>query len=267
VERARALARRLGLGAVFAGARRARLVEDPTRFVLREITGAGPSCYRLRSSGLHICLRHRTPDGYALDQALLEDHFALPDPVLVVLKGRVGPLRVLDLGANIGLFGVAVLAHFPDAEFVSFEPETSNALVLRAVVAANGREDRWQVVEACAAARDGTVAFEVGGFGISRVVESGAEAIEMPAKDVFPYLREADLVKIDIEGAEWEILEDPRLSETTASAIHVEYHARLGAGQNPAGHARGLLERAGYCVFPFRRHGEREGILWAWRES
>jgi FkbM family methyltransferase len=252
---------------VRATARRARLVDRPARFLVREVAGAdGTSCYGLRDSDLNVCIRHRTPDVYALDQAFQEGHFEIPGRILDVLTRRAGPLQILDLGANIGLFGIAVLKRFPDAELVAFEPDASNAAVLRAVVAANGRERNWHVVEACAAARDGVVPFEVGRFGVSRVAEDGPGTAEMPAKDVFPYLAAADLAKIDIEGAEWEILEDARLAEAPVSALHVEYHGRLGAGEDPAAHAEQLLERAGYRVLPFRRHSEREGILWAWRE-
>jgi FkbM family methyltransferase len=261
------LARRFGLGAARATARRARLVDKPARFVVRELAGAdGASRYGLRASGRDVFIRHRTPDVYALDQAFLEGHFDMPHPVLDVLRGGGSPLRALDLGANIGLFGIAVLERFPDAQLVAFEPDAANAAVLRAVVAANGRERDWQIVEACAAAHDGVVPFEVGGFGISRIAEDGPGTIEMQAKDVFPYLADTDLAKIDIEGAEWEILEDARFVELPVSALHVEYHARLGAGDDPAAHAQQLLEGAGYRVVPFRRHNEREGILWAWRE-
>ena len=45
-----------------------------------------------------------------------------------------------------------------------------------------------------------------------------------PRVDVFPYLAAADLVKIDIEGSEWEILADARFAGIAARVLVLEYH-------------------------------------------
>jgi hypothetical protein len=85
---------------------------------------------------------------------------------------------------------------------------------------------------------------------------------EFPAVDVFPMLKDADLVKIDIEGAEWAILTDPRFRELSAAALFLEYHPP---------HTRedivSTLEQAGWRVLPFEERSPGLGELWAVRRK
>jgi hypothetical protein len=46
----------------------------------------------------------------------------------------------------------------------------------------------------------------------------------VPVRDVFPYMQECDLLKIDIEGGEWGLLADPRFASTSAKALVMEVH-------------------------------------------
>ncbi len=41
-------------------------------------------------------------------------------------------------------------------------------------------------------------------------------------------------MKIDIEGAEWALLADPRFRELRAPVVGLEYHAQGGAPADPA---------------------------------
>ncbi len=258
---------RLLLGGPLATARRARLVRGSAQFALREaIRRRSTRCYRLRESGLAVCIRHATPDVYGLDQAFLERHFDLTPDVRAAL-GDVRSPRVVDLGANIGLFGIRILAEYPGATITAFEPDPTNAAVLRQVVRANDAADRWRVVEAVAATREGSVRFELGRYGVSRVAAEGEAGVEVPAHDVFTHLDGVDLLKLDIEGAEWEIVRDARFAGISARAIHFEYHRRLAPSDDPERAATELLESRGYRVAPLRRHSPVEGILWAWRAS
>jgi hypothetical protein len=89
-------------------------------------------------------------------------------------------------------------------------------------------------------------------------------------QDVMPTLARADLAKIDIEGAEWPILSDPRLHRGPA-AIAVEFHERGCPGASTVESATRLLEQAGFeIVQPSRPLGpdefpHQQGMLWALR--
>jgi hypothetical protein len=122
--------------------------------------------------------------------------------------------------------------------------------------------DPNHVIRAAAAARDGTVGFTSGGFGVSHTDPEGEQ---VRAVDVFPYLASADLAKIDIEGSEWELLADERFAVLPTPVLHLEYHARNAPSADPQRATIEALERAGYEHGPVLTTLEGAGMLWAWR--
>ena len=78
--------------------------------------------YRSRESNVRIYLRHGTLDILTFDEIFRLGHYDLLLVVSYLLR-RVGrPLRVADVGANIGLFGTLMRRLFPDAAITAFEP-------------------------------------------------------------------------------------------------------------------------------------------------
>lgn len=241
-----------------AHVRQAAVLKPGWLFLWREVVRRRPveRAYRLRATGQTVILRHRTPDLGGVTEVFVNDNYAFSDEILGALAPS-RPLRAVDLGANIGLFGLKLLAACPDAQIVAVEPDPENARVLRATIAANDAAASWTVVEACAAVRDGTQRFLSGRFLTSR---ASPEGTPRPAIDVFPLLHGADVVKIDIEGAEGEILADERFGELTAAVLFLEYHPP---------HTReavlGRLRAAGYAPGPFSESGDGHADLWALR--
>src|SRR5439155_19498264 len=184
-------------------ARIAPHLREPLRFSARQIARRqGLGHYRLRDSGVAICIRHSTGDLITMEEILADGHYE-PPPALRGLFAKNGrPLEVADLGANVGLFSAWLLGRCPAAHIVAFEPDPGNAAVLREFLRANGRESDVRVIEACAATADGELRFAAGGFGGSHVVAPGGDepdAMTVAATDVFPHIGGADLLKINIE--------------------------------------------------------------------
>ena len=247
---------------------RCTLVRERLRFVANELRPrAVLGRYHLRRSGVAICLRHHSPDVFALDQGFSQDLYEIGPQARAALARLDRPLEVVDLGANIGLFCAYVLGELRVKRLIAFEPDHSNAAVLAQAIRANDRQDSWDLIEACAASSDGSLPFISGRFGMSRIAEPGnAEATSVPALDVFPYLEQVDLLKIDIEGGEWSLLADPRFRSVPASAILLEYHRHLCPDANPRELARDLLAGAGYEVEQSADDPEGDlGTLWAWK--
>jgi hypothetical protein len=96
---------------------------------------------------------------------------------------------------------------------------------------------------------------------------NGAAPVDVEVVDIFPTLGEADLVKMDIEGAEWPILQDPRFESLGISALVLEYHPQGAPEADTLGAVRGILRDAGFTVDeqPVEQHGS-VGVIWAWRE-
>jgi len=76
-----------------------------------------------------------------------------------------------------------------------------------------------------------------------------------------------DVMKMDIEGGEWAVLTDARLSDLGADALVLEWHARgCPEGDAHAATIR-LLNAAGYSRLQEVESGPDNGLLWAWREK
>jgi FkbM family methyltransferase len=239
-------------------------VRGSARFVLRELTGKETlTRYELRSSGRPVYVRHNTGDRVVLHEIFYDGHYDFPEPVAAYLEGLDRPPEIVDLGANIGLFGVLMLARFPDARMTAFEPDSTNAEVHRRSMAENDSEGRWQLVEAAASDRNGRVSFRSGEYARSRI-EAGEGREKVDAYDVFPYLERADFAKIDIEGGEWAILGDERFARLPTPVLVLEYHADLCPEPDPRVAALDAVSSAGYrttetWAFP------GQGMLWAWK--
>lgn len=275
------VARRLWLSPTAHRYRRAnrilRRAGEAGAFAVREThadkISAAPSVYRLRDSGLRVALRHGSSDVWVLEEIFDRRCYAAPEPVWSILSGLGRPPRILDLGGHIGLFGLYMLGLFPEAEITSVEPDPENLRLLDTCIRLNDREDQWSVVRACAGVADGRAHFvscepSYGDYARSHVTaSSGPRQLQVPIRDVFALVAGVDLVKMDIEGSEWEILQDPRLAEMRPAAVVLEYHPYRCPEADARTCATRLLTEAGYELGPHARSAEGEGILWAWSRS
>ena len=257
-----ASARRVAWGRTLSQALRVR---RPWRYLRAAAAHSGqPRAYALRSSGLRVILRHGTRDTVTFDEVFCSSAYEPPEHVRRVLAGLAGPLRVLDLGANIGLFTTYALGRWPGARITAFEPDGANAALLRECVELNRGRGAVEIVEAAATASAGTIAFVGGLEAESHRVhpDERADTVVVDAVDVFAYFEDADLVKIDIEGGEWDLLGDPRLGAGGPRAIVLEHHGRHCPGGDPRATASALLTAAGYAVHAPGPAVGGVGMLW-----
>jgi FkbM family methyltransferase len=240
---------------------RASPVRRVDAFLARELRPpAGPARYRLRGSGATVFVRHRTPDVAALGEVFYERQYEPPEVVAEVLDGLGDRLCIVDLGANVGYFGVFAMGRFPGAQVTAVEPDPANLDLLARTMKANGWS--WRVVRAAATNADGEIAFAAGRFTTSRIEAGGSL---FPAVDAFSLLDHADLAKIDIEGGEWAILGDSRLATEAAKAIVLEYHPYLCPEDDALWYASARLTSSGYRVERTIEFDVGHGMLWAWR--
>ena len=136
-----------------------------------------------------------------------------------LLSRQDGPFLFLDAGANIGAYTYWVLACARErARITAFEANPAIAARLRANLARNGF-DHIRVHEVALTTKPGRLRFHVdpGNLGESGILSgegthaAAAEGVlEVPGEPLAPYLeqqeRAPDLLKIDIEGAEAEVL-------------------------------------------------------------
>lgn len=241
--------------------RAALLTTAPVRFALADlVTSRGRiRTWSLRDGGT-ITLMHRR-DLEAFHELMVAGEY---EPPAELWDRLAAPRTILDLGGNIGMFAHWAHRRWPHATITSFEPDPDNLRVFRAGL---DEDSRIELVEAAAMTTSGHAVLS-GGSGAGRQVEFRDQPVpgSMPAVDIFEHLRDADLVKMDIEGGEWPILSDPRLAELHDVVWVIEFH-RVGAPSMPAHDAaKALFERAGFAVGHATHNHWGHGTLWAWKD-
>ncbi len=242
--------------------RAARALRPAGRFVVNQRGRATVDEYRLRGTDAAVYLRRRTRDVDILAEIFTEGSYEPPPPVASLLRG---PLHVLDLGANVGLFGLYVMQRWPGSSVESFEPDPENHALLRRTAAAH---PRWRVHE-CAVSNDAEpLRFATGQYAEGRAAAEGEDATTVACADLFALLpsQRFDLVKMDIEGGEWPILVDARLAQLAARVVVMEWHEHRCPHPSPRAYACDLLAAAGFTS-QWQEPGRfaSNGLLWAWR--
>lgn len=141
--------------------------------------------------------------------------------------------RVLDVGGHVGAFTTWAAARAPKARIETFEPEPRNFADLVANVERSGFQDRIALFNAAVGARDETRLLRVPPRrDMSSLTPGKGRGVEVECVALDRHIRECgrepiDILKLDCEGAEWEIL--PSLSEASLGRVRnflVECHAR-----------------------------------------
>ncbi|HTA32890.1 MAG TPA: FkbM family methyltransferase [Solirubrobacteraceae bacterium] len=254
--------RLLPLLALYQGA---PTVKPTFAFLLREASARkGVFLYRVRENGMRAAIRHRRGDVVILGEVFNHHDYR---PTGEVERALTQVSNIVDLGGNIGLFGLFAAARWPDAKIIAFEPDPDNAAIHERTIAANGLAERWQLVQAAACNENGRASFVAGLAAVSHIADptEGEQTIEVPLIDVLPQIAQADLLKMDIEGGEWAILGDPRFREAPPRAVVLEYHSHLSPGPDSRADAEAALRAAGMQIQPISYRDDGHGMLWAWR--
>jgi len=136
--------------------------------------------------------------------------------------------HVLDLGANVGMFALYVASRNPRATIYCFEPESRNFDALRANIKSN--KASACIYQMAVAAKCGKARLELRGPLNHRLSAAGdaSESVECADLDAVHRLtgiQQFDFSKIDIEGAETEILASATdLQLRRLGAISMEWH-------------------------------------------
>jgi FkbM family methyltransferase len=127
---------------------------------------------------------------------------------------------VLDIGANVGLFGLAARAAFPDATIHAYEPNRA----LEADLAQNANQAEVRYFLEAVGAAEGTVdlAVDPNQSVLSRTRMGGSIRQVSLATAIERLGGWVDVLKMDCEGAEWDILRGD--GWTRVGHVTMEYH-------------------------------------------
>lgn len=133
---------------------------------------------------------------------------------------------ILDCGANIGISCLYFNNLFPEATIKAFEadPDISNTLELNLQ---KNNITNVEVINRAVWTHDQGIEFSVDGADGGSINSTGKK-IKIPSirlKDYLSTFEEIALLKIDIEGAEYEVLKDCESKLTHVKNIFLEYHS------------------------------------------
>jgi FkbM family methyltransferase len=150
-------------------------------------------------------LKHLDSDMQSVLELAVGDRYRLaqlPEPDLII-----------DGGANTGLFTVAAAARWPNAKIIAFEPVPHNVAMIRRHIEWNSLEDTVEIHEAALANRRGSLDFYLRGAneGSFSSTPGWNSIIKVPLRALHEVLKQKQfcslLIKLDIEGAEVEVLQ------------------------------------------------------------
>lgn len=204
-------------------------------FVRDALAAFDPALRSIEWQGMKLYYRPGSSDPWAIYNHLMKprerDEYAPP---------REMPLRpdevktVLDIGANVGATALYFSHIFPNAQIYAFEPAPDNFAVLERNIANSKRIRGFNFGLGAADAAlelyhsDNPVNF--GGYSLHPTGSDTSKKVQIQVRNVATVLAElslenVDVVKVDTEGAEWDILTAfPQSILQTAKYITGELH-------------------------------------------
>jgi FkbM family methyltransferase len=226
---------------------RGTIPDGPTLFEcwrsLKLLPRQGPVSVRLGSLTLYG--HNRGELSFLFDEIFVKQEYAVPiarnDPV------------ILDCGANIGFATLYFKLRWPAARVISFEPNPSCFQLLQRNVEENGLGGVTLVQAACGKST-GAISFFVNpSFSLRSSIDArranGDQEIQSKLVRLSEHITgEVDLLKVDVEGSEWEIMEDLVTSGKLAciQRMVIEYHHRIGTTRAELSRFLRTLEDAGF---------------------
>ena len=133
---------------------------------------------------------------------------------------------IIDCGSNIGLAIIYLKSRYPAAKIIAFEPDKSNFELLQKNVLHNS----WSNIDLHNKAiwkEDGILSFKTEGTLGSKIEEGSTDeniqkVTAVRLKNLLT--RKVDFLKIDIEGAEYEVLKDCADSLFNVTHLFIEFH-------------------------------------------
>jgi FkbM family methyltransferase len=172
------------------------------------------------------------------------------------------PKAIIDIGAHAGLFSLAARLHFPNAVIHAYEPNPS----LWPYLDRQREIGQFTAFHEAVGLNQGKAILEFGTDTVfTRCVPSQSGEIEVTA--ISEAIRRiansgsVDLLKLDCEGAEWEILKDVNAMARVAN-LTMEYHL---VGQESLEHLLRILRALQFQIDFVYSDGEKHGRVRAYR--
>jgi FkbM family methyltransferase len=156
---------------------------------------------------------------------------------------------IIDCGANIGLSVIYMKRLYPDAEILAFEPDKKNFELLNKNITAYNYKG-VQLLQEAVWTENTILQFADEGSMSSRIdTDDSTKTVPVKAVRLKDYLiRQVDFLKIDIEGAEYRVLNDVAENLHFVNNLFLEYHGSFNQGKELA-EMIGLIVEKGFSYY------------------
>jgi len=156
--------------------------------------------------------------------------------------------RIIDCGANIGLSVLYFKSICPSAHITAFEPDKHNFEILTKNCIVNNLK-QVDLVEAAVWKENTELKFIAQGGMDSKISEGADAGITVKAYSLIGYLQEpVDFLKLDIEGAEYEVLRNIEGNLDNITNLFIEYHGDFSQ-TNELVDILNIVQKAGFYVY------------------
>lgn len=213
---------------------------------------------------------------YSIFLSLFEDMF-LNDEYYVKLPKNP---HIIDLGSEVGLSVCYFKSIYPNARIEAFEPDPASYKLLTK----NIKDNAMKKITTCNVAlanKVGSIPFYIdssvdGSLTMSLFAKRQQKRIIVKVNRLSRYIRQkVDLLKMDIEGAEFDVLSDLSHSKKISliDNMIIEYHHHIDVNKNDLSRLLALLEKNGFGYqleakypLPFKKQIYQDCLIFAYKE-
>ena len=177
----------------------------------------------INSAGLQLHVADLLSVAYQLKEYFFDEEFLLP-------FSMDSKLKIYDLGANMGIATLYFKRKYPNAEIVVYEADPDICNYLRENIKGNLDERQLRDIKInCQAVwiEDGEVEFKSEGADSGAVSARSTTGKKIPAIDfrnVMENEQTIDFLKMDIEGAEYEVIKAIGRFLKKVKMLFIEFH-------------------------------------------
>lgn len=165
------------------------------------------------------------------------------------ISGNPAPV-IYDCGANIGMSCLYFKKLFPEAKIKAFEADPNTAQILSKNLKQNNITDIKVIPKAVWITNEGVEISSEGAdaSSIYSVKNNKIKVESIRLKELLQPENQIDLLKMDIEGAEAEVMHDCENNLNNIRNIFVEFHSFVNNNQ-PLDEILGILRASGFRYF------------------
>lgn len=165
---------------------------------------------------------------------------------LYMFNSEIPDPRIFDCGAHIGIASLYFSTKYPRARITAFEADKDISEMAEHNLKAYGVKNA-EVINAAVWKNNDGVSFDLSGDDSGFINETGEKSVKVPSIRLREYIvkEKPDMLKIDIEGAEYEVLKDCRGVLSGVSFIITEVH-RFNTDKEKLGELLSLFEDEGF---------------------